>query len=122
MYVILGIVAVVALGYVISLFMSKKSSRIQRLVALGALILSGIVLIICGAIIIFGGAAENNDPYAFPLDPKPVEPEGMSNTAEFLIFLVILLLFFGFIIFWGIREQKKLAAGTGKNKPQGKGF
>jgi amino acid transporter len=122
MYVILGIVAVGALGYVVSLFLSKKSSQIQRLVALGALILSGIVLIICGAILIFGGGTEIKDPYAFPLDPKPVEPEGMSQTTEFFIFLIIILLFFGFIIFWGLREQKKHASGTDKNKPQKFGF
>jgi amino acid transporter len=122
MYIILGIVAVAALGYVVSLFLSKKASRIQKLVALGALVLSGLVLIICGAIIIFGGGTEAKDPYAFPLDAKPAEPEGMSNTAEFMIFLLVLLVLFGFIIIMGLRQQKKNASGTGKNKPQKFGF
>jgi amino acid transporter len=122
LYIILGIVAVAALGYLVSLFLSKKSSQTQKLVALGALILSGLTILICGAVIIFGGHAEIKDPYAFPLDPKPLEPEGMSKTAEFLILLVIILILVGIIVFLYFREQKELASGKGKNKTKGKGF
>jgi TRAP-type C4-dicarboxylate transport system permease small subunit len=121
MNIILGIVALLALGYVVSLFLSKKSSKTQKLVALGALILSGIVLIICGAVIIFGGT-EAKDLYAFPLEIKPAEPEGMPKTAEFLILVVIILVLLGLIVFFYLREQKQLAQGKDKNNTQNKGF
>jgi predicted permease len=123
MYVILGILAGLALGGMIYLLLSKKSSKIQKLVALGALVLSGIALGICGAIIIFAGDAEQVDPFAFPLDVKPVEQsKGMSNTVEILILVLILLIFFGFIAFIWFREKKKQAAEASKDKGRGTGF
>jgi cytochrome bd-type quinol oxidase subunit 2 len=116
MYVILGILAVIALGGIVYLFLSKESSHLLKMVALGALILSGIALGICGAVLIFGGDEKGNDLYAFPLDPTPVEPEGMSDTTELIIFLLMLFLIFGFIVFLGLREKKKHTAVTGKGK------
>jgi amino acid transporter len=123
MYVILGILAVLALGGIVYLFLSKKSSKLQKLVALGALILSGIALGICGAVLIFAGDAEDADPFAFPLDVKPVEqPKGMSNATEFIILALVLLLFFGFIAFIWFRDKKRQAAESGKEKNRNSGF
>jgi preprotein translocase subunit YajC len=123
MYVILGILAFLALGGIIYLFLSKKSSKIQKLVALGALILSGLALGICGTIIIFAGDAEQVDPFAFPLDVNPVEqPKGVSNTVEVLILLLVLIIFFGFIVFLWSREKKRQTAETSKDKNRNTNF
>jgi protein-S-isoprenylcysteine O-methyltransferase Ste14 len=121
MYVVLGILAFLALGCVLFIFLSNKSSRHEKLAALGALILNGLVLGICGVLLIFVGTSVEEDPYAFPLDPPPPEPERMSSGMQLLIWVIILMLFFGAIVFLWFREQKKLAQ-TGKNKTQGTGF
>ena len=109
LYIVLGILAFLALGGLVYLFLSKKSSRIQKLASLGALILSALVLVICGAIIIFGGATDTPEYYIFPLNEPIEEQQHRSNTTEFLIFFIILVLVFGFIIFLGVREQQKSA-------------
>jgi preprotein translocase subunit YajC len=123
MYVVLGILAFIALGGVIYLFLSKKSSKIQKLAAMGALVLSGLALGVCGAVLIFAGDTEEVDTFVFPLDPKPVEQsKGMSNAIELLILVVILLVFFGFLAFIGLRERKKQAAEAAKDKNRNTNF
>jgi flagellar basal body-associated protein FliL len=117
MYVVLGILAFLALGGITYLFLSKKSTKIEKLAAMGALILSGLVLGICGAVLIFAGDAEEVDPFVFPLDPQPVEqPKSMSNATELLILVLVLLIFGGFIAFIWFREKKRLAAEAEASK------
>ena len=108
MLIVLGILAVSVLGGIIYVFTSPKSSRIQKLAALGAIIISGLTILVCGIILIFGGGGQS-DPYSFPLAAETTSgaAEGSSRIGELIIFLVILLLIFGYIIYAGIREQKK---------------
>ena len=109
MLILLGILAASSLGAIIYIFRSQKSTKIQKYAALGALILSGIAVLICGFLIIFGGGAQN-DPYHFPLAAETApQVEANSRIGELLIFLVIFLLVFGFIIYSGIKDQKNKA-------------
>ena len=104
--ILLGILAAAALGGLIYLFLSKKSSRVQKMAALGALILSGLALGICGVFLIFSGGSEaGKDPYALPSAAE--QPKTSTNIRDLLVLLVVLLLFFGFIIILGMRERKK---------------
>ena len=113
MLIVLGVLAIAALGGIIYVFISEKSSKMQKYTALGALALSGLAILICAMILIFG-SGQPNDPYAFPLAAETVQPEPNTRTAEAIIFLVVLLLIFGLIIYFGIRDHKKKAV----NKPE----
>ena len=108
MIIVLGILAAAALGGVIYLFLSPKSTKIQKFAALGALIVCGIAILISG-FRIFLGSGEANDPYAFPLAAETAQPRSSDNFAELIIFLVVLLLVFGLIIRKGIMDSKKIA-------------
>ena len=108
MLIILGILAAAALGGIIFLFVSPKTAGLQKKAALGALLLCGLALGICTAVIVVNIAGENKDPYAF--EPEAVEiKSGNSNMPELLIFLVILLAVFAFILFMYRRDRKKQA-------------
>ena len=110
MLVILGILAVLGLGGIIYLFISPKSTKMQKSIALGALVLSGLALLICVVIIILNLTGAEEDPYAFPLAVEAPQPVPRSNIAELVVFLLVLLLAFGIIIFIGIRDYKRREA------------
>ena len=107
MLIVLGILAVAALGGIIYLFISPKSSKIQKTAALGALILSGLAFLICVIIVILNMAGGQTDPYAFPPAVEGPQPTTRGTNTEMLIFLLLLLLVFGIIVFIGIRDHKK---------------
>jgi flagellar basal body-associated protein FliL len=109
MLIILGILAAVALGGIIYLYVSPKSTKIQKMAALGALGLSGLVILICGILLVLGGGVgEGNDPYAFPTTVvETPKPSSNARVSELIVFLVVLLLVFGFVVFLAIRDQKK---------------
>ncbi|MCL2834313.1 MAG: hypothetical protein FWD78_14165 [Treponema sp.] len=121
MLVVLGIIAVLALGGIIYIFFSKKSSKILKLAALIALILSGLTLGVCGTVLVLGGTSHEADPYAFPLETASAAPKPNSGVSQLIVYLVLLVAVFGIIIFLGIRDQKKnnTAAGSAEkeNKP-----
>ena len=102
-----GIIAVIALGGILYLFFSPKSSKIQKLAAMIALLASGLTLGICGFILIFGGP-DTGDPYAFPLAMDKTPPPAKTNKIELVIFLILFAALLGFIVFIGLREQKRL--------------
>jgi amino acid transporter len=108
MFIVLGIFAAAALGGMIYLFLSPKSSRPLKLAALAALILSGLTIGVCSVLVVFrGSSSAEEDPYAFPLVVEEVSPASPPpNIAGFIIFLVILLIVFGLIIFLGLRDRK----------------
>ena len=111
MVIVLGILAVAALGGIIYLFLSPKSSKVLKFTALGALVLSGIAILVCGFVLVFGSPDEKTDPYAFPLAVGGAPQSGpKTNVVELTIFLVVLLLILGIIVLLGFRNQKKRTA------------
>ena len=114
MLVVLGILAVAAIGGIVYIYISPKSVKIQKMAALGAIILSGLAILICGIILIFGGG-QPTDPYSFPVtETQSPQSTVSSNLSELILFLVVLLSIFGIIIYLGVKDQKKK---TGK-KPE----
>ena len=107
MILILGILAAAALAGIFFLFLSPKSSRIQKKAALGALIVSGCALLVCAVVIILNLAGKDKDPYAFPVPADDIVPAARSNFFELILFLVLLLSIFAIIIFLGIRERNR---------------
>ena len=121
MLIVLGIIAVLALCGIIYVFFSPKSSKLQRTVALGALILSGLTVGVCGVIMILGRGEAEADPYAFPLEAAEAAPAS-SSPFQMVSFLIVLLIVFGLIIFLGIRGEKNPGSrktGSGKKKESG---
>jgi len=111
MLVVLGILAVAALSGIVYLYLSPKTTKTQKLAALGALALCGLALLICGVFLIFGNE-EKKDPYAFPTAAEAAQPKPKTQVAELVIFLIALLLLFGFVVFLGYRDKKKRALGN----------
>jgi amino acid transporter len=111
MLVVLGILAVAALSGLVYFYLSPKSTKTQKLAALGALALCGLALLICGIFLIFGNE-EKKDPYAFPVAAEAAQPKPKAQVFELVIFLIALLLLFGFVVFLGYRDQKKRALGN----------
>ena len=107
MFIILAFLAVIALAGIIYLFISPKSTGLQKKAALVALILSGAALFICGTIVVLNLTKKEKDPYAFPLVIEEAEAAAKSNIFELIVFLVLLLVLFAFILFVGLRERKK---------------
>ncbi|MCL2480014.1 MAG: hypothetical protein FWF22_10950 [Treponema sp.] len=123
MIVVLGIIAALALGGIIYLFLSKKSSKLQRLAALVALILSGVALGICGVILIYGETAAKVDPYANPFATANAKPVADTGFNQLILYLVMLVLVFGAIIFLGVRDQKRRdSAKTAENNKKSSDF
>ena len=116
MLIVLGILAMAALGGIIYLFLSPKSSKMQKMAALGALGLSGLAVLICGLFLAFGGSGEKEDPYAFPAVVEAPQPKSNARITELVVFLVALLLIFGVVIFLGIRDQRKKALARAEAK------
>jgi preprotein translocase subunit YajC len=106
----LGILAAGILGVIIYFFLSKKSPKPLKLAALGALILSGLALAVCAFLLFSGPRAGPVGPYDAPaLTQGAPPPANAPNIIALVIFLAVLLAFFGFIIFLGIRDQKRKA-------------
>ena len=117
MTIVLGILAAMGLGGIIYLFLSKQSSHILKLTALGALIVIGLAVVVCSVLLIFSGGGEKYDPYAFPLilDEQP-QPKGSSNLFQVTIFIIFSFLILGIILYIGIRQHKRQST----EKPGGK--
>ena len=107
MVVFLGILAAAALGGIIYIFLSKTTSKLQKLAALIALILSGVALCICGAIIIFSGDAKSEDVFYLPDILEEKKTGSDNDVMHYIFYLVIIVLLMGFVIFAGMKDQKK---------------
>ncbi|MDR1566027.1 MAG: hypothetical protein LBS48_01930 [Treponema sp.] len=109
--VFLGFLAAAVLGGMIYVFLSRKSSKALKLAALIALIMSGFTLGIC-AVILFGGSSGGEEAdLVFTVLTEPEQPVKAANPLALVLFLVFLLVFFGFIVFIGMRDRKKKAVG-----------
>ena len=118
MLIIFGIIAAAALGGIIFLFLSPKSSGVQKKAALISLAVSGLALIVC-AVIIALNSGEEEDPYASPFMTEELVPVENPHILELLIFLAVLLVVLGFVIYMGMKERKKQAARNPDNKISG---
>ena len=107
MLVVLGILGALGLGAIIFLFLSPKSTRMQKFAALGALIVSAIAILICGICLIFIEPVEEDSLYYFPLPNEVSQPKPQNNIIELIVFLVVMVLLFGLIVFLWMKEQKK---------------
>jgi amino acid transporter len=105
----LAVLAAGVLGGIIYFFLSKKSSKTLKLAALGALILSGLALGICAFILFTGPVESPAGPYDAPALTHTAPPVKGPNITALVIFLVILLAFFGFVIYLGMKDRKKKA-------------
>jgi preprotein translocase subunit YajC len=108
--VILGIIGTALLIMMFYFFLSKKSSKGLKLLALAALIASGTTMAVCGVFIAFGAqAVEEEELLEHEILNEPVTPEKTGGGAGLAIFLAILIIFFGVIIFLAVRDQRKKA-------------
>ncbi|WP_169312611.1 hypothetical protein [Leadbettera azotonutricia] len=105
--IFLGILAVGILVVIVYFFLSKKSSKTLKLAALGALILSGIALAVCAFFLFSGSGVSPAGPYDAPALTQAAPPAKNTNITGLVIFLALLLAFFGFIIYLGMKDQKK---------------
>jgi cbb3-type cytochrome oxidase subunit 3 len=103
----------VAAGLLIMMFyffLSKKSSKGLKLLALAALILSGVAVSVCGFFIAFGFSVEAKEgameQIIFNEPPVPAQDTSMTG---FAVFLAVLIIFFTVIIFLAVRDQKRKA-------------
>ncbi|MDR2617910.1 MAG: hypothetical protein LBC62_03470 [Treponema sp.] len=108
--VFLGFLAAAVLGGIIYVFLSRKSSKTLKLAALIALVMSGLTLGIC-AVILFGGSSGAEEADAvFTVLTEPEQQVKAANPGGLIFFLVFLLVFFGFIVFIGMKDMKKKKA------------
>jgi TRAP-type C4-dicarboxylate transport system permease small subunit len=108
--------AVVSLGAIVYVALSKKTgprTRIAALVALGVMILSVIVCLV----IIFGGAAVVGGDTVTPLDlpAEKAAPPG-NDLWVLLAFVIFLIVLFVVVAILSLREQRRA-----KNAKQGAG-
>ena len=107
MLIFCGILAAASLVGIIYIFLSKKSAKPVKMAALAALILGGLTVGICG-IVIYAVPSDTADEYQYIFTPPEEAPaEKSGSTAGLVIFLLILLAFFGFIVYTALKEKKK---------------
>jgi amino acid transporter len=108
--VLLGIIAAGLLGMMFYFFLSKKSSNGLKLLALAALVISGVAMAVCGFFIVFGARAveEEGSLEQIIMNERPVPVEKTSITG-LILFLVVMIIFFGVVIFLGVKDRKKKA-------------
>jgi hypothetical protein len=107
LYVIIPL-SVVLLGVIVYFALSRRSSKIIRLSALGALGAIMLSIIIC-AIIVFAGRGSAGDepvmPDFFATEPLPAAPQGNFLALFFLALFLLALL--GSVTFLSLKERKR---------------
>ena len=107
MQIFMLILSVGFLGVIVYFAISPKSSRLVKIVAIGALILAGLTIGVCAFLLVRGPA---QDPDAIPMpvfQDMPTEPARKSNIVTFLIFFAFLFAVLGVIIYVAVRDRKK---------------
>ena len=107
MQVVLAIISVVLLGMIINFAVSRKSSRLLRLVALAALGLIGLSLGVASIFLAASGSNHETEEEHLPIFlDAPTEAPESSNTVEIIVFLAILSVIIALIAVVGSRDHK----------------
>ena len=115
MQVVLIIISVVLLGVIINYAFSRKSSRILRLAALGALGLIALSLGIASIIIATSGSNDDTEEDHLPIFlDLPQEAPQKSNFVEIITFLVFLTVIIALIIVIAYKDRKMKQAEAKK--------
>jgi len=118
MQVVLIIFSIVLLGVIINFAVSRKSSRILRLSALGALALIGLSLGVASIIIALSGSNNDTEESHLPIFlDVPTEAPAKSNAVEIIIFLAVLAVIIILIVAISYREKKIRQAEVKKTGP-----
>jgi hypothetical protein len=100
--------SVILLGVIVYFALSRRSSKIIRLSALGALGAIMLSIIICAIIIFTNVGSAGNEPVMpdfFAAEPPPEAPQGNFMALSFLA--LFLLAFLGSVIFLSLKERKR---------------
>jgi ABC-type Fe3+-siderophore transport system permease subunit len=114
MQLVLIILSAGLLGLIIYFAFSPKSSRTLKLSALVALGLIALTVGICSVFLI-KGPADNTEEILLPIFQETASSPKKDN-APIFIFLIILALILGLILFLAFRDQRLRAAAPGKGK------
>jgi len=107
MMIYAGFLALIPVGFIAVLALSKKTSPAVKKVAIAALILTGLALITCTLILFFlyGFASGKKAAYG-TLPVVPVE-EAKKNIVPLLIAVVGIIILMILVIILAIREQRR---------------
>jgi len=122
-----GLAALIPVGYIVYLALSKKTGPALKRVAIGALVLVVMAFFLCAIVLFMSGTPVVTKPGYSDLPPAPAE-KGEDNS-PILIALAVVLIFLIMVIIISIREQQRLeksrkagkqktAAGKGENREQ----
>jgi ABC-type lipoprotein release transport system permease subunit len=108
MQVVLIILSVGLLGVIIFFAVSPKSSRIVRLAAIAAMVLIGISLGIASIIIVLKIRDKaRQDSLPIFVDPQRAPPTSRADFVEIIVFLSILVVVIGLIVFMSHIDRKR---------------
>jgi membrane associated rhomboid family serine protease len=114
MQLVLIILSAGLLGLIVYFAFSPKSSRTLKLSALAALGLIALAVGICSVFLI-KGPADNTEEILLPVF-QGAAPAEKKDSSPIFVFLIILSLILGLIIFLAFRDQRLRAAAPGKGK------
>jgi lysylphosphatidylglycerol synthetase-like protein (DUF2156 family) len=105
--VVLVIIGLLMMGGVIYMALSKKSTFMIRIVALGALAIMILAVILC-LVIFFRETAIPKQLFLLPdVDPADVPAQEESNPLTLVMFIFFLLALFVMIMIFSLREHKR---------------
>ena len=104
------LIAVIIMGAVIFMALTKKSDFHTRLVSLGALALMILTLIICLVIVLTDNRVPVDESILIVGAPPEVKDEGDNNLLSLLVSIFFLLILFVIIFFLAMREHRKNSA------------
>jgi len=110
-----GLAALIPVGYIVYLALSKKTGPTLRKVSIGALALIIMAFFLCAIVLLMSGTPVVTTLGFSDLPPVPAE-KGEDNS-PILIALAVVLLFLIMVIIISIREQQKLEKTKKAGKP-----